>query len=93
MQVRGRHQIDDLKIRLVHDFNARLDFMNQFAGFSDALGDLFFGTRAGNNHFAIINGTIVQKGDSIDGAHVKEVLENEAVLETRAGEFRLKIEN
>lgn len=46
---------------------------------------------SGNNRYAIVNGTIVQKGDSIDGAFVKEILDQEVILETRAGEIKLKI--
>ena len=45
----------------------------------------------GSDRYAIINGEIVQEGNSIDGAHVKEILDREVVLETRAGEIKLKI--
>ncbi len=48
---------------------------------------------AGNNHYAIVNGMIVQQGDSIDGAHVKEILEQEIILETRAGEIKLNLKS
>ena len=48
-------------------------------------------SKLGNSQYAIINGMIVQQGDSIDGAHVREILNGEVVLETRAGEIRLKI--
>ncbi len=47
----------------------------------------------GDKSYAIINGEIVQKGDSIDGAQVKEILERDVVLETRAGEIKLKIQS
>ena len=43
------------------------------------------------NRYALINGSIVQQGDSIDGARVKEILEREVILETPLGETRLKI--
>ena len=46
----------------------------------------------GDARYAIINDVIVQKGDSIDGATVKEILGREVVLETRAGEIKLKIQ-
>ncbi len=45
----------------------------------------------GENRYAIVNGVIVQKGDLIDGAHVKEILGREVVLDTRAGEIKLKL--
>ena len=47
----------------------------------------------GSDRYALVNGQIVQAGDSIDGAHVKEILDREVVLETRAGEIRLKIQS
>ncbi len=43
------------------------------------------------NRYALINSSIVQKGDSVDGARVKEILEREVILETPLGETRLKI--
>lgn len=46
---------------------------------------------SGDDRYAVVNGAIVQKGDSIDGAHVKEILDREVVLETRSGEIRLRI--
>lgn len=49
-------------------------------------------SRQGNSRYAIVNGVIVQKGDSIDGARVKEILEREVVLETRAGEIKIKLQ-
>ncbi|MBI4395388.1 MAG: hypothetical protein HY583_04220 [Candidatus Omnitrophica bacterium] len=45
---------------------------------------------SGESRYAIVNGTIVEKGDYIDGAFVKEILDQEVVLETRAGEIKLK---
>ena len=47
----------------------------------------------GDTRYAIVNGVIVQKGDAVDGAHVTEILEREVVLETRAGEIKLKIQS
>ncbi len=44
-----------------------------------------------NKHYAVINGTVLQAGDLVDGAVVKDITDNEAILETRAGELRLKI--
>lgn len=46
---------------------------------------------AGDNRYALVNGTIVQKGDSIDGTFVKEILDQEVILETRTGEIKLKV--
>ncbi len=46
----------------------------------------------GNKSYAIVNGVVVQKGDLIDGATVKEILDRGVVLETRAGEIKLKIQ-
>ena len=43
--------------------------------------------------YAIINGIIVGPGDSIDGAQVKEVLENEVTLTTRTGELALELKS
>ncbi len=48
-------------------------------------------THVGDDFYAIINGTIVQKGDTIAGAKVKEIFERDVVLETRSGEVKLKI--
>lgn len=48
-------------------------------------------TSTGNDHFAIVNGTIVQKGGSIDGAYVKDISNQEVILETKNGEIILKI--
>ena len=45
----------------------------------------------GNDRYAVINGSIVQKGDSIEGAYVKDILDREVVLETRSAEIKLKI--
>ncbi|MBI4358162.1 MAG: hypothetical protein HY584_02585 [Candidatus Omnitrophica bacterium] len=45
----------------------------------------------GGERYAIVNGAIVQEGDSIDGAHVIQILDREVVLETRSGEIKLKI--
>lgn len=45
----------------------------------------------GGDHYAVVNGSIVQKGDSIDGAYVKDVLDREVVLETRTAEIKLKL--
>ncbi|OGW86148.1 MAG: hypothetical protein A3C35_06425 [Omnitrophica bacterium RIFCSPHIGHO2_02_FULL_46_11] len=45
----------------------------------------------GNDHYAIVNGTIVQKGDSIDGAYVKDVFNQEVILQIKDGEIKLKI--
>ena len=46
---------------------------------------------SGGERYAIVNGAIVQEGDSVDGAHVKQILDREVVLETRLGEIKLKI--
>ena len=43
--------------------------------------------------YAIVNGVVVQEGDSVDGAHVKQISDREVVLDTRAGEIRLKIQS
>lgn len=48
-------------------------------------------THVGNDHYAIINGAIVQIEDTVDGAHVKAISEREVVLETRDGEIKLKL--
>ncbi|MBI4373154.1 MAG: hypothetical protein HY585_05475 [Candidatus Omnitrophica bacterium] len=45
---------------------------------------------SGDNRYALVNDTIVQKGDSIDGAFVKEISDQEVVLETRTGEIKLR---
>ena len=45
----------------------------------------------GSSRYAVVNDSIVQKGDSIDGAYVKEILDREVVLETRSAEIKLKI--
>ena len=45
----------------------------------------------GKDRYAIVNDKIVQQGDSVDGAHVKDILDREVVLETRSGEIKLKI--
>lgn len=45
----------------------------------------------GNDRVALVNGIIVQKDDWVDGAHVKEILDREVVLETKTGEIKLKI--
>ena len=45
----------------------------------------------GGDRYAIVNDKIVQQGDSVDGAHVKDILDREVVLETRSGEIKLKI--
>ena len=45
----------------------------------------------GENRYAIVNGVIVQKDDSIDGARVKEILKREVTLDTKAGELKLKL--
>lgn len=44
-----------------------------------------------DKHYAIINGIVLQAGDSVDGAVVKDITDREAILETRAGELRLRI--
>ncbi len=44
-----------------------------------------------DKHYAIINGLVLQTGDSVDGAVVKDITDREAILETRAGELRLRI--
>jgi hypothetical protein len=45
------------------------------------------------DRFALVNDQIVTVGDSVDGAFITEILDREVVLETRAGEIRLKIRN
>jgi hypothetical protein len=45
----------------------------------------------GKDRYAVINGAIVQKGESIDGAYVKDILDREVILETRSAEIKLKI--
>ena len=44
-----------------------------------------------NKHYAVVNGVVLKPGDSVDGAIVKDITDQEAVLETRAGELRLRI--
>lgn len=44
-----------------------------------------------DKHYAIINGLVLQAGDSVDGAMVKDITDREAILETRAGELKLRI--
>ncbi|MBI4367786.1 MAG: hypothetical protein HY588_00165 [Candidatus Omnitrophica bacterium] len=46
---------------------------------------------SGAKPYAIVNGIIVEQGHSINGAYVKEIQNQEVVLETRAGEIRLKL--
>lgn len=48
-------------------------------------------SKLGNSQYAIINGVIIQQGESINGAYVREILNDEVTLETQAGEIRLKI--
>lgn len=48
-------------------------------------------SQMGDRHYAIVNDIILQAGDSIDGAHVREILEGEVTLDTRAGEIKLKL--
>lgn len=45
----------------------------------------------GKDRYAIINGRIVQRGDLINGAFVKEIAGREVVLETKTGEVTLEI--
>lgn len=45
----------------------------------------------GADRYALINGVVVEKGDSIDGARVKEIFDRAVILETNAGEVKLKI--
>ena len=45
----------------------------------------------GPDRYAIVNGAIVQEGDSVGGALVKQILGREVILETRNGEVKLKI--
>lgn len=44
----------------------------------------------GENRYAVINNRIVQEGDAIDGALVKQILDREVVIETRSGDIKLK---
>ncbi len=48
-------------------------------------------SKVDNNYYAIINGIIVQPGETIDGALVKEINDREATLETRSGKIILSI--
>ena len=48
---------------------------------------------SGNNRLAIVNNRIVQEGDGIDGAHVKQILDREVIIETRSGEVKLKLQS
>jgi len=45
----------------------------------------------GQDRYAFVNGEIVTIGDTVDGAIISDILEREIVLNTKAGEFRLKI--
>lgn len=66
------------------------NFVTKFRGFPYVLS----GASVVNDHrYAIVNGKIVQKGDSIDGAFVKEVIDKGVILETTQGEIKLKIPN
>lgn len=46
---------------------------------------------SGADRYAIINGKVIQEGDSINGAYLKEILDREVILETKTGEIKLKI--
>ena len=48
-------------------------------------------SKLGSSRYAIINGMILQVGESIAGAQVKEILDNEVTLVTKAGEIKLII--
>ena len=48
-------------------------------------------TKLDKDFYAIINGEIVQVGDSIGGATVKEIMDREVILKTRSGEVKLII--
>jgi len=50
-------------------------------------------SKLGSAQYAIINGMIVQKGESIDGAFVSEISERKVTLETKAGKIQLKIQS
>ncbi|OGX06541.1 MAG: hypothetical protein A3G87_03605 [Omnitrophica bacterium RIFCSPLOWO2_12_FULL_50_11] len=46
---------------------------------------------SGRERYALINGRIVTAGDWVDGAFVKEILDHEAIIETRTEEIKLKL--
>ena len=50
-------------------------------------------SRVGSSEYAIINGMIVQVGDSIDGAYIEEIFEREVTLNTRSGEIKLNLKS
>jgi len=45
----------------------------------------------GTERYGVVNGLVVQAGDSVDGAVVKEITDREVILETRAGEIKLRL--
>lgn len=47
----------------------------------------------GENRYAIVNGTIVQKADSIDGAHVVDISDEEVILKTKKGDITLNLKS
>lgn len=47
----------------------------------------------GTSRHGIVNGVVVQEGDTVDGAIVKSIGDHELTLETRAGEIKLKIQS
>ena len=44
----------------------------------------------GEDRYTVINNKILQEGDSIDGAFVRQIMDREVILETRNGEIKLK---
>ena len=77
-------------IGIVYD---RETYPTESAGFSNfAPGFVLSGISVqGEDRYAVINGKIVQKGDLIKGAFVKEILGREVTLETKTGELKLKV--
>ncbi len=60
----------------------------QKAGLSYVLSGV---SKLGDSRYAIINGAILQEGETIAGAQVKQILDNEVTLATRTGEIKLNI--